>query len=163
MAEQIINGGTAKSVFVVDSSGNPVTATNGVPINLAQAGGVALSVDSSGRIITIPFLSVILNQASSAQTSWTSSDLYVGNVRAIALDINVTAVGTNVTFVLSRKGLDGIYYPIYSPSAISSAPTKLSTSIGPGCTVAAELGANIQLSLTTTGGAATFSASIIGK
>lgn len=99
--------------------------------------------------------------------SGNSGDLAVDGFDQLALDINISAIaGTtpSVTFVLNRKGADGVYYPIWT-SAAQTAVGKLSTSIGIGGTVNHSLGSLARLDWTVagTGVSLSFTASLIGK
>jgi hypothetical protein len=111
---------------------------------------------------------VLLAQTSAAHTvSGNSGDLICDQYQELAVDVNVTAVtGTNPSMTLSiqRKGADGVYYPIWTSSAIT-APGVTSVSIGPGLAQAASIGDIVLLVWTITGTTPsfTFSASIIAK
>lgn len=101
-----------------------------------------------------------------------SGDISVGNYTEISIDLNLTAVaGTNPTiqFVWSRKGADGIYYPIWTSELIQglpTSPTKISTSIGAGMEYPQSLSQTGQLSWTVGGTSTptyTFTPNVEGK
>lgn len=98
--------------------------------------------------------------------SGNSADIPVDAFDQLAVDINYTNnSGTpSVTFTWSRKGTDGIYYPIWTSTA-QTASAKVSASIGMGGPVNHSVGSIGQLSWAVTGGTPniTFTASIIGK
>jgi hypothetical protein len=85
----------------------------------------------------------------------------------LAVDVNVTAVsGTSpsLTLLLERLGADGVWYPVWSPSAIT-AVGALSTSVGPACLTNAVVVPTMRLRwvLGGTSPSFTFSASIHGR
>ena len=114
----------------------------------------------------------VLSLPSSARATYTSGQLPTttanGQIQVLAVDINVTAltggVSPTVTFKLSRVGADGVLYQVWLPTALS-APGVLSTTIGPGCVVNADLGDLFQLDMVVTGAptSITFSASLKAK
>ncbi len=88
-------------------------------------------------------------------------------VSTAAVDVNVTAAsGTSPTlaFFLERQGADGVWYPVWSPAAVT-APGQLSTSVGPGCATAEVLTGSIRLRWTVGGTTPsfTFSASVVAR
>ncbi|SRR6266699_6459131 len=111
----------------------------------------------------------VLNQASAAQTAnGNSADLAVGPYTEVSVDVNITVVsGTapTLTLFVDRKGLDGIYYPLWQTNAAITVVSQTSTSIGSGCVIAQSLGNTIRLRWVVTGTSPsfTFSASIVGK
>lgn len=97
----------------------------------------------------------------------TNIDLPVGNYTEIALDTNITTVnGTSPSYTLSvnRKGLDGVYYPIYTGTAQTVAG-KISISLGVGASTNVSFGSVIQIIETISGTtpSVTRSMSVIGK
>jgi hypothetical protein len=71
---------------------------------------------------------------SSAETAATGAPEFDTTlIQSVALDITVSALtgGTapTITFFLERLGLDGKWYPIFSPTAVS-APGTISADIG---------------------------------
>ena len=112
--------------------------------------------------------SVVATIVSAANTaSGSTADLAVGRLAALGVDVNVTAVSgssPSISFVLERKGSDGIYYPLASPAALTAAG-QISLSVGRGLTTAAALGTAVRLRWVITGTTPsfTFSASIVGK
>ncbi len=99
--------------------------------------------------------------------SGNSGDLAVDGFDQLALDVNISALtGTSpsVTFVLNRKGVDGVYYPIWTSTA-QTAVGKLSTSVGISAPVNHSLGSTLRLdwSVAGTGVSLSFTASLIGK
>jgi hypothetical protein len=130
------------------------------------------NLDGSGNLYSIIPISrstqTILNQASAAQTaSGNSGDINVSLFSECSVDCSMTAFsGTtpSIIFYLDRKGLDGVYYPLWT-SATFTAATVVSTAIGAGMTIAQCLGSIIRLRWVIAGTtpSITFSASIIGK
>ncbi len=110
----------------------------------------------------------VLNLASQAYTaSGNTAPQQTGPLYTLAVDVDVTAAsGTSPTLALfvDREGADGVWYPIWSPTALTAAG-QLSTSIGPGCAVAEVPTNNIRLRwvIGGTSPSFTFSASIIGR
>ncbi len=110
----------------------------------------------------------LLNQVSAAQTTnGNSADLAVTAYGEVSVDINITVISGTVTptavFYVDRKGVDGIYYPLWQ-SPPQTAVAMVSTSIGPGCAIAQSIGTVIRLRwvITGTSPSFTFSASLIG-
>lgn len=131
--------------------------------------GQALKVDAAGNLKVTPGGGggvTLLNQASAIQAaSGNSADLTVSQYTELAVDCNVTAfggAGDTVQFFLDRKGVDGIYYPIWQSVAIGVVQA-VSTSIGAGMSIAQSLGTIVRLRWVITGTSATFSASLIAK
>lgn len=110
----------------------------------------------------------ILNVASAAiTTTTTSADLSVGDLTELAVDVNITALaGTSPSYTLqiNRKGLDGVYYPIYTGSA-QTAAGKISLNVGVGASTNVAFGNTIQVVETIAGTtpSITRSVSVIGK
>ena len=101
------------------------------------AGDTAVLVDSTGRVLTGRSCVAVYTLASTTTSGSTqnSGDLTVGAYTEIAIDINTTAqAGTNPTiqYIYERKGADGIYYPLWQSSVLTSATNTVSTSIGVG-------------------------------
>ena len=157
--------------------------SGGIPISTVYVPGVGFvalmgstitntdgSSNQSTAVCLARFATTVLNQAAALQTaSGNSGDLSVGPFSELAVDVNVTGnQGTSptLTITLERKGADGIYYPIWTPSAISTSTAQLSTSIGTGCAIAQSVGSIVRLKWVIGGTSTpgyTFSASILGK
>lgn len=105
----------------------------------------------------------VLNLASAAHTtSSDAGDLDVSRCRRIAIDINVTAVSGTAPFLqffIDRKGVDGVYYPIWTSSLIGSTST-ISKTLGAFATVHEALGAVVRLRWTITGTTPSFTFSV---
>ncbi len=92
------------------------------------------------------------------------ADLPVGGLRALAVDIDVTAlagVGPSLSVRLERKGTDGVYYPVWTGAAVT-AVGKQSVSLGAGLTPLV-LGDRVRLVTTVVGTSVTFSMSVQGE
>jgi hypothetical protein len=145
----------AQPYYLVDANGNPIGTTNPQAVTGV---GIASAVVLYGLASTLE------------SANGTSPDLPVGAYTTIGIDINMTgSSGTSPTvqFFWDRKGVDGVYYPIYQ-SAVFSAPTsqQLSTSIGVGMTYALSLGLTGRLRWVIGGSggpSVTFSANVYGK
>lgn len=134
--------------------------------------GQALQVDASGNLKVTNGgggAATLLNQAGAIQNAnGNSTDLNVVAFKELAIDANVTALtGTNPTiqFFIDRKGVDGIYYQIWSSASINTAGAT-SDSIGPGLNKAQSIGSTIRFRWViggTGGPTVTFSASLIAK
>lgn len=99
--------------------------------------------------------------------SGNTADFSVDNFDQLAIDVNVTAIsGTTptITFSYQRKGSDGIYYTVWTGTAISTVSAQ-STSIGLGATTNHSIGfiGRISWAVTGTGPSVTFTASVYGK
>lgn len=108
---------------------------------------------------------VLYEQSSKAvSTSGDSGPLEVGPLTTLAADVNCTAVagGGTATVFVDRLGADGVWYPIWSPTAISGAGNT-STSIGPGCATAAVVTSTIRFRWVISGTSVTFSVSLIAR
>lgn len=145
--------GIVPAVTLVDTDGNSLTTTN--PLSVSFAASTA----------------TVLNQASAAQTgSGSTGSLSVGAYKELSVDVNVTALtgGTSPSIVFSfqRLGADGIWYTIYTGTAITAAGAQ-STTIGVGAVTNSGFGGTVRLVWTFAGTiiatSITFSASIIGK
>jgi hypothetical protein len=81
-----------------------------------------------------------------------SGDLFVGDATELDFDVNITALDAAATFTLfvERKGEDGVYYPIYSPTAVVAAPAVISQAIGPGLEDARDFGHLVRIRWTIT-------------
>jgi hypothetical protein len=100
---------------------------------------------STATVLNVPSATI------SATT--TSADLSVGLWTALAIDVNLTALGgtsPTYTLIVNRKGADGIYYPIYTGSTISAAQ-KISLSLGHGLSNNVAFGDTIQIVETLSG------------
>ena len=113
---------------------------------------------------TRPALGLITQTA--ITTSGNSGDFAVDTFDQLGIDINFTVnSGTpSVTFTYSRKGLDGVYYPIWTSTA-QTATAKVSTSIGLGAATNHSVGAIGRLDWAVTGTTpnVTFTATVYGK
>lgn len=108
----------------------------------------------------------VLNIPSAARSSYSSGQLNVGDLVELAIDFNVTAVTSPITFIISRVGTDGILYEV-TQTLQALGPRTLSVDVGAGLTANASLGTDqkafgdlIQVDLQGNG---TFSGSIKGK
>jgi len=105
---------------------------------------------------------------SAAQTvTLVTADLAVATYRELQLLVNVSAVsGTtpSMTLTLDSKGADGVYYTVYTSSAITAAGKTLAH-IGVGAATNVAFGSTVRLTATISGTAPSFtmSASLIGK
>lgn len=94
--------------------------------------------------------------------------LPVGDFTELAVDLNVTAVaGTtpSIQIKIDRLGADGVWYNIYTGTAVMAAGTQ-SVNIGVGASTNVAFGANIRVTEViagTAGQSVTRSLSIIGK
>ena len=105
-------------------------------------------------VYNVPAIVDTVLSTSGNQTGLVSADLPVGAYQSLAIDFNLTSItgGTSPTFnvVTKRKGADGIYYTVDTPTALT-AIGAISRSLGPGCTQGVEFGATIQVSVVVTG------------
>jgi hypothetical protein len=133
---------------------------------------MAQTIDQYGQPISTVYSQAnvenVLSVSSAAiTTTTTSADLQVGACEELAIDVNISAVaGTSPTYTLqiNRKGLDGVYYPIYTGTA-QTAAGKISLSLGSGASTNVAFGNVIQI-VETIGGTTpsiTRSISVIGK
>ena len=103
--------------------------------------------------VPISSRTVILN-TSGNQSGLAGSDLYVDTYSVLAVDLNLTSLtgGTSptVNVVTKRKGADGIYYTIDTPTALTAAGA-ISRSIGVGAAQNVWPGEVIQVSVVVTG------------
>jgi hypothetical protein len=146
---------------------NPSTV--GQALQVDAQGNLKVTTGAGNVVTTTRAATTILNQASAAQTAnGNSADLTVGGYTELAVDANITAVaGTNPTLqlFLDRKGADNVYYPIWQSITVTAA-TQISTSIGPGLSIAQSFGSTIRLRWIISGSSGqsfTFSISIIAK
>lgn len=90
------------------------------------------------------------------------------NFPTCTVDIDITVLSGSsptLTVFLEREGADGVWYPIYSPSALN-ATGLTSTSVGPGCPTNAVLTSQLRFRWLIGGTSTptvTFSVSIIGR
>lgn len=113
--------------------------------------------------------SAVITYAAAAQApTMTPISFSTAALRELAVDITVTsfAGGTapTITFFVERFGADGVWYRVWTSSAVNAAGV-VSTSIGPGAATPASLSGTCRFGWTTTGTptSVTFSASVIGK
>ena len=107
---------------------------------------------------------LFVQQSVAITASGTSGPLEMGPLTTLAADVDCTAVagGGTATVFIEREGADGIWYPIWSPTAISGAGIT-STSIGPGCATAAVLTSTIRFRWVISGTSVTYSVSIVAR
>lgn len=76
----------------------------------------------------------VLTVASAAITATTTSaDIDVSKLTELALDVNLTAFGgadNTYQLIVNRKGLDGVYYPLYTGTTITNTIQAISVSLG---------------------------------
>ena len=101
------------------------------------------------------------SQQNAATTTGNSGDLAASACCELAVDLNVSAVSGSVQFVLERKGVDGVYYPVWTSASVTS-PGIASTTVGSGLETAKSFGHTIRLRWTVSG-SASFSGGIYGK
>lgn len=131
--------------------------------------GLYVPVSAANPLPTSPpAAATVLSIASAAITAAvTSSDLVVGSYKELAIDVNVSVIsGTtpSYTLTINRKGADGVYYPIYTGTALT-AVGKISISLGKGASTNIAFGSTIQVVETVAGTtpSITRSVSIVGK
>lgn len=98
-------------------------------------------------------------------TGTSTAGVPVGDVREILACFSCTAVAGSGTTVphIDTLGVDGVWYHIWSGSAMAAAGTQVA-SIGVGCATNISLGAQIRVSWDTfSGTSVTFSASVMGR
>ena len=156
----------AQPVYQVDTSGNPINSADGQAVTIVGALPAGTNLIGAVSRSTVAVYSL----ASTATTSSSNSgDLAVGAYTEISIDINTTAqTGTNPTiqFTYSRKGADGLYYPLWQSAVLTAAANTISTSIGAGMAYNQSLGATGQLKWVIGGTSTpgfTFSANVQGK
>lgn len=122
-----------------------------------------------GRFLVELQARTLLLMASAVRTTGgTSAPFETDEITRIAVDVNVTAVsGTlspSLRVFIDRQGADGLWYPIWSPEAITTV-TTLSATIGQGMTIGQSLAAlcRFRWEITGTSPSFTLSASVIGK
>lgn len=129
-------------------NGNPIGSSNPLPI--ASTTGIVLSV------------------ASSAITSTkVSANLTVGSYKELAVDVNISAItGTTPSYQvkIDRLGADGIWYNIYSGTALTATGPQ-SVNLGVGASTNVSFGSTIRVQEVVTGTtpSVTRTVSIIGK
>lgn len=129
-----------------------------------------LKCDDSGVLQTKTSITseTVLNTPSSAIiTTTVSANLTVGNYKELAIDVNISAItGTTPTYqiLLDRLGADGIYYNIYTGTAITAIGV-VSVSLGIGASTNVSFGNVIRIREVVGGGTPSFtrSMSVIGK
>lgn len=81
----------------------------------------------------------------------------------VGVDINITAIsGGSVIFTYERQGADGIWYPLWTSSAIS-ATGKQSATIGAGCAINQTVGVAGRVRWTVSGATLTFTVNVISQ
>lgn len=133
--------------------------------------GLLSSVPSGNNLIGAIMRSVVslFSTAQSTVGSGNSGDITVGPYTEISIDITTTAqAGTNPTiqFFWERKGVDGIYYPIWQTNPLTAAANTISTSIGTGMAYNQSLGSTGRLRWLVGGSATptwTFTPNVYGK
>lgn len=130
----------------------------GQAVNRAQIGFTPLT---NGGTLVSPL---------SALGTYNSADIPCGSLTEIAMDISVTTLtGTapTLTFSISRKGTDGVYYPIYTGAAISATGVQsVSLGAGLGASPSVSFGNLIRITCVAGGTALTnavYTLSLIGK
>lgn len=110
----------------------------------------------------------VLYLASAAYTaSGSSVAAATDSMERLFVGVNVTAVSgstPSMTLTLETLGLDGVWYPVWTSSAITAAG-KVTASIGPGLATAQSFADQVRLSWAITGTTPsfTFTASITGR
>ncbi len=121
-----------------------------------------------GHVMTVLEARTLFTLPSAARTvGGVSEGLAAADLSGAAVDVQVTAVegvGPSLRVFLDRLGSDGVWYPVWSPSAMSS-PGTLSTTVGQGMVVGQSLASAVRFrfEISGTGASFTFSASLIGK
>lgn len=121
-----------------------------------------------GHVLTTLEARDVLTVPSAARaTGGGSGALPSSDLSRAAVDVMVTAssgLSPQLRLFLDRLGSDGVWYPIWSPGAMTSSGT-LSTTVGQGMAVGQSLAAQIRLrwEISGTNASFTFSASIVGK
>lgn len=121
----------------------------------------------AGTIATVFTTTTIASVALAARAAYSSGLLTAYLFSNMSLDITVTALtggaAPTVTFLVSRKGVDGILYPVKPAPAAISAPGIISQTFGDGDGTA--LNTQIQIDMITTGAptSITFSLSAVGQ
>lgn len=115
----------------------------------------------------------VYTQASQLITSSTSpansGSLTVGNFVELALDINITSnqgSSPTIQYFIDRLGVDGVWYPTYQSSTISSASAQVSASVGAGLSTTQSFGGTIRFRWTIGGSSTpgfTYSVSLQAK
>lgn len=155
--------GTNLQALLVESAAHP---------NLRAAlynGTVELLLDAAGRALIGVLTTTLYSAPQAAVGSGNSGDLDVSKLREVSIDLKTTAqVGTNPTiqFFWNRKGIDGVYYPLWQSDILTAAANTVSTSVGPGLAYNQSLGATGQLSWVVGGTASpnwTFTPNVYGK
>lgn len=120
-------------------------------------------------IVNVQTLSgVVLNVASTTIIATTTSvDLTVGNYKELAVDVNISVVtGTTPTYTLAvdRLGADGVYYTIYTGTAITAVGV-VSVTVGVGAVINTSFGNVIRVREIVGGTTPSYirSISIVGK
>lgn len=130
------------------------------------------SASLASAIVVTPTVNAQLIYLQAAQlitASGNSGPLTVGYLGEISLDINITSSqGTSPTiqFYIERLGTDGVYYPIYDSTSISTAPMVKSASTGAGLGSAASFAGTIRVRWVTGGSSSPgwiYSLSLVGK
>jgi hypothetical protein len=116
---------------------------------------------------SVPAVTVAFATSAAVTASGGTDDLLVDSLTRLAIDVNVTVVsGTtpSCSFVVERKGADGVYYAIASPTALT-ASGFVSLSVGAGLSTNSSFGATVRLWWVISGitPSFTFSYSIVGK
>jgi len=121
-----------------------------------------------GTVSTQTLSGTVLNTPSSAITvTTTSANLTVGNYKELALDVNISTItGTTPTYqiLVDRLGADGIYYNIYTGTAITAVGV-VSINLGIGASTNVAFGNIIRIREVVGGTtpSATRSISVLGK
>lgn len=144
-------GGT---ITLVDGGGHQITSGQTPLAENGLANPLLLSVATS----------TLFSAPQAAVGSGSSGDLSVSALREVGIDITTTATsGGTIQFFWERKGLDGIYYPLWQSAVLSAAANTLSTSVGPGLAFAQSLGLIGRLRWVISAGTWTFTPNVYGK
>lgn len=149
----------------------PFLATSPVPPNSPQIGpGLATSfpfIAQQPVLVPPPYddptnvRGVLLNVPSAVQAASGNFPFNVLPYQNVLLLVNLTALTTSATFFFETLGADGVWYALYSPTALTAAGTVIQA-IGLGLTTSVAFNSVCRLRWTSVGGVPTFSASVTG-
>lgn len=127
------------SVAVPGTANGNLTALEGGPISTDS------NLNTTAAVVFQRKTPVVFVQASAASSGTTqnSSDLAVGHLSEVSIDLSTTAQsGTSPTiqYFWERKGADGIYYVLWQSAILTAAANTVSTSIGTGMAYNQSLG-----------------------
>jgi hypothetical protein len=127
------------------------------------------SLASAAPVAVVNAQLIYVQQSQLITASGNSGPLTVGYLGEISLDINITSKqGTSPTiqFYIERLGTDGVYYPIYDSTSISTAPMVKSASTGAGLGSAASFAGTVRVRWVIGGSSSPgwiYSLSLVGK